>query len=792
MKHIKIKAFAYCAFSALLMPCAQAQQQPINIASGKIATFSVSPNYPLGSTDAVPLTDGKYSSLSDRQDAGSVMWKQKSTVGWRFVGRTTITIDLGSVQPISGVSYSTAAGRDWVEWPKSIFIATSDDNKIWHYAGDLVQLSPKNDTKGYAKFIYTTHHLRTKGRYIIFGIVQRPYIFVDEIEVYKGDDAWLMQPTPGRIISSMDDMTKKNVYANGVRQRLNNDIATIRKEIVESPIIPQRKSTFIAELDKSAEAAQNMAPPPLDLKAILPINDIHRDILAVHGKLLAAEGEKPLIAWHQPRYAWLPFLAKPKNAEKTTLDFSMLLNQFRSDDLLLTNVSGETQKVLLQLKNPPQGAQDGWLQMDSVAWTDTLQSVPVADALLPVTPQNNVYQIEVPAGLTRKIWFTIDSSKVPAGDYKSTFVINGAGQQIAVPLQINISKIAMDTPRFSLGMWDYTNGNGHRGITPQNREAAIALMRSHYVDSPWAVGVSLQVPYIQLDQWMADWPGARHYFIAAAVGDSFGGSKISTPEFNDKVGNWAKALAAHMKELGLEPRQLGINLRDEPHDEKSDAVIAAWARAINAAAPELTIFENPIWERPDQTKIQDAMTQVDILCLNLPIFKKGGEPVEKYFEGLRDQGKKLWFYQVNNVVRLIDPQEYYRYQPWQAFAIGATGEGYWSFGDTAGAPSSWNEYDNGISGYTPIFIDHNTVTNSIHWDAVREGIEDYEELAMLKDAIGHSQDIAWKTTAQKVLQTAVAAVTDDWTNKYDWPDAKKPNLADEQLQVVRKMLETQS
>jgi hypothetical protein len=788
MKHLKV--FAYFAFSALLMSCAQAQQQPINIALGKAATFSAPPNYPLGAKDATPLTDGKYSSLGDGKEASSVMWKQKSTLGWRFVGRTTITIDLGSVQSISGVSYSTVAGRDWVEWPQSIYIATSDDNKIWHYAGDLVQLSQKNNTKGYAKFIYETNNLHTKGRYIAFGIVARPYIFVDEIQVYKGDDAWLTQPASGRVISSMDDMTKEAVYKNGIQKRLNNDIAAIRKEVAESHISPQHKSTFMAELDKNADAALNMTPPPLDLKAILPINDIHRDILAVHGELLAAEGEKLLTAWHQPRYAWLPFLAKPNDIEKATLDFSMLRNQFRSDNLLLTNASGETQKVLLQLKNPPQGVHNGWLQVDSVAWTDTLQGVPVADALLPVQLQNGSYQIDVPAGMTRKVWFTIDSSKVPAHVYKSTFVISGAGQQITVPLQISVSKIAMGTPRFSLGMWDYTNvKKGKLGITPENRESAIKLMRSHYVDSPWAVGVSLSAPFEQFDQWVAMWPGARHYFVAAAVGDSYGISKIGTPEFDTKVGVWAKELSAHLKELGLEPRQLGINLRDEPHDDKSDAIVAAWAKAINTAAPELTIFENPIWERPDQTKIQDAITQADILCLNFPIFKKGGAPVEKYFENLRDQGKKIWFYQVNNVVRLIDPQEYYRFQPWQAFAIGGTGEGYWSFGDTAGASSSWNEYDNGISGYTPVFIDKNTVTNSVHWDAVREGIEDYEELAMLQDRIKTSNDGAWKSRAQDVLSNAVAAITGSWTGNYNWQDAKDPIMADEQLQLVQKMLQ---
>lgn len=803
---VLLPALAGCALSLLVSSCASAQQAPDNIALGKKVTFNKPPNYALckDADDNIQLTDGKLASegkLRNIENTTSI-WVQKGTVGWSNTMPVVITIDLGSEQPISGVSYSTAAGRAGVVWPGAIYMATSDDNKTWHAAGNLVALSRKNgapSANGYSTFKYVTHDLHTKGRYIAFGVVQTPYAFVDEIAVFKGDDAWLEQPISGETVPSMEDLVKQTIITSYAQRRLNDDIAAVRAEVAKSAIAASRKSTFEARLDKDAEATANILALPADFKTILPLNDTHRDILAVRGELLAAQGLKPLTVWKQHRYAWLPLLAKPDTKTKLQLDFSMLKNQFRSDNVLLTNATGQEQHATLQLGNPPAGAQNGWLQVYSVAWTDTQQGTPVADALLPVTANNGSYQIDVPAGMTRKVWFTVDSSKVPAGSYKSTFTVNG----VSVPVSLDVSKIAMKTPRFSMGMWDYTNTPKYSGLTAENRAAAIAMMRSHYVDTPWATGSALPLPnaaafdaqgnltgkldFTNFDNWVALWPGARNYFVFPSVPDSIAGSKIGTPQFDAKVGSWAKAISAHMTSLGLKPSQLGLLLVDEPHSDPQDAIIAAWAKAINAAAPELTLFQDPTWERPDQTKIQDAITQIDILCPNFPIFKRGGEPVQKYFEHLRDQGKTLWFYQCTGPVRLYDPQQYFRYQPWQAFNIGATGQGFWAFGDTSGAETSWNEYATARVSYAPAFIDKNTVYDSVHWDATREGLEDYEELAMLQDAINASA--ARKTGAQKVLDNAVATITATWTGDYKWDNDIDPALADQQLRKVRKMLE---
>ena len=647
--------------------------------------------------------------------------------------------------------------------------------------------------------------MQTKGRYISFAVVQPYDVVADEIEVYKGDATWLDKLADGATYSSVNDIIHAKLGTTCATRRLNDDIETIRHELSSLPAT--QKSTFNTQLDEAAADVKKMPPFSTGSKTILPLNDLHRNILAIHGEVLAAEKFAPLTVWKQHRYAWLLFITKPITTNSPHLNFSMLRHQFRSDALLLTNASGKSKRVSLRLNNFPASAKGGWIKLYSAAWTDTAEGTPVADALLPVKPENGIYQIDIPAGMTRKVWFTVDSSKVPAGDYKSTFTVEAAAQKIAVPMLLHVSRIAMKAPRLSLGMWDFTNGNGGGRITPQNRQAAIELMRSHFVDTAWASRSVLPMPdaddfdakgnlknplnFSELDQWIAMWPGARRYyvfkFMQGQSGD-FAGAKMGSAEFTARVGSWAKVLSAHIQKLGLKPSQLGIEIIDESQTDAQDAIIAAWAKAIKAAAPELTLFSDPQWWNPAKAKNQEAITSMDVLCPLTTYYRKAGTSFQDYYQKLRTRGKELWFYQCSGPVRLFDPQGYYRYQAWQAFASGASGQGFWSFTDSA-APTSWNDYATARISFEPEFIDKNAVYDSVHWDAMREGMEDNEELSMLADAIQKSSDSAWKTRAQIVLGQAVSAITNKWNSDYDWRKEADPAYIDVQLQQVQRLLE---
>ena len=233
-------------------------------------------------------------------------------------------------------------------------------------------------------------------------------------------------------------------------------------------------------------------------------------------------------------------------------------------------------------------------------------------------------------------------------------------------------------------------------------------------------------------------------------------------------------------------------LVDEPHSDEQDERIAVWARAINAAAPELTLFQDPTWERPDRIKVQEAITLVDIVCPNVAIFHRGGADVARYFAERCAAGQKMWFYQCAGPAKLFDPYRYHRLQAWHAFQHGATGMGFWAFGDTGGTASSWNEYATPHTAYTPAFLSTDSAVDGIHWQAVREGIEDYEYLAMLRDAAGRTKNARWKAKAEALLAEAPRAVLDGYTPVYDWKNEANRTVADTYRLRVLALLEEQN
>jgi hypothetical protein len=83
---------------------------------------------------------------------------------------------------------------------------------------------------------------------------------------------------------------------------------------------------------------------------------------------------------------------------------------------------------------------------------------------------------------------------------------------------------------------------------------------------------------------------------------------------------------------------------------------------------------------------------------------------------------------------VLDPYAYYRMQAWSCWQHGAVSTSFWALGDNAGI-SSWNEYLLTRPAYTPFFIDAASITAGKHMEAIRESIEDYEYLVMLRDAV---------------------------------------------------------
>ena len=749
-----------------------------NIALGKPYKLAPLPNYSLCTDpgDRTQLTDGVYTK--------GYFWTQKSTVGWNGIGAATITIDLGAVQPICGVSFNSAAGAAQVTWPASIIILVSDDGKNYYPVGELINLSMKHGAAPrdkYAIHRFWTDELRTHGRYVSLLVMPGgPYTFVDEIEVYRGEPDWVKLPFSGEGVT---DAKAYHIHA-AFEQRIRKDLLAVRE--TASGLKIEARGKVMAELDALEREIPNM-PRRHDPKArvTLPLDPLHERVFRAQAMVWRAQGVKSLIVWQANPWDPLGITDPPPRNAGSGVAVTMMQNEYRAGALNISNAEDTGVGLRLQIIGLPGGMNPSCVAVREVAWTDTRKGIAVAAALPEARRDGDAFVVTVPSGMTRQVWFTFHPTDIKPGTHHGTIVLTSGKTTLRAPLTLRVYPLRFpDQPTFHLGGWDYSDAPNGRDVTLENREAFIRLLREHFVDSPWGTGgvMPCSLDTARFDEWLRFWPGARQYCVFAAVDDHIGSAKMGAPEFDGKVREWISFWANHAKKRGLKPEQLVILLVDEPAEDHRDNIILAWAKVIRAANTGVTLFEDVCHSDPLKPN-QEMIKFCHVLCPNRPRFLSSAPGYRDYFARRKAEGTELAFYSCNIGARLADPYSYFRLQAWTAWQYGAKGSFFWAFSDSGGG-SSWNEYAMAHSTcYTPLFLEPTAVTTGKHMEAIRESAEDYEYFVMLRDRIAAVENAGRKGAAVERAKRLLASAPDRVLNAPDadklmWAEPKDRALAD--------------
>ncbi len=259
-----------------------------NIALHKPYTMDPPPTYGdcADDGDRTQLTDGEYTE--------GFFWVQKATVGWVHSQPVVVTIDLGKVEPIAGLSYSTAAGAADVAWPLRILIVASDDGQQWTVLGDLIALSKKRGAPPptpYRLHRFVTDDLKGRGRYVALVIDCVPYTVVDEIEIYRGQEAWLNQAPQGRTFKmSPKDYHRTRQVADSVQVRMHADLSDILGGLDNSQLSASEKAGLHARAAALGPVIDAWDEASEDFTTVLPLNELHRRVCALHAPVLRARG----------------------------------------------------------------------------------------------------------------------------------------------------------------------------------------------------------------------------------------------------------------------------------------------------------------------------------------------------------------------------------------------------------------------------------------------------------------------------------------------------------------------
>jgi len=825
-----------------------------NIALGKTYTFDITPDLKSCTDpgDATQLTNGHDDPECSASNKSAVGWKKRRWRGWdpknperilKF-SAAEITIDLEKVEPIAGVSFRTCRGRARTFWPSAILILVSDDGKNFYNAGELIALSyregiiPPPSPPPSCTHAFRTRHLKTRGRYVRFVVRGPSYIVCDEIEVYRGDDSLLNEPRVGEPVLDVKPVLLKGDTERGVRQRMLRDIADVRERVTDSVLAADEKERLAHSLDALADrAAKFSVPDDPEFRAIFPMNPVHAESYALNAPVLRSKGFKELTVWHQCRYDPLqPLDAPSQDTVEELPPLAIMPGQYQARALNLTNPTDEIETVRISFAGLPESPTPSWVEPHEVLFTDSLDREILGAALEPLKPGDGAYALTIPAGMTKQVWFRFHPTTVAPGDYQGSVVLQGNNVKHSVSLRVHVSKLRFpEQVRLATHVWDYAFGLGpyggrpYRGITMSNIRPAIQNMKEHFVNVTWATKRVMPVPtaeyfndkdelvkplgWVALDHWIKLWaapPKPRYYIVYLGVPKglttkAYAGAGMGTPKFDARVRAWMAALRQHVVEAGLiKPEQLGVLIMDQYRTDGQAEHVLASARPIKAGYPEIQIFETVCQKQPDQSKVQELYELIDIFCVQLGYYDPDTETAKEFYAGhVARRGAKLWFY-LNNAIDYADPYSHFRMLPWRSWTRGMTGTGFWGYCDVGLASwsrgeGSWNRYVTGVTRhYSPVFLGRRTVHDTKHWEAFREGLQDYECLALLRDRIEELKTQgrfdAEAEQAERVL-LEVPRTIEDATDDSIWGRWSKPKdrtLADGAMTQILTILEALS
>ena len=402
----------------------------------------------------------------------------------------------------------------------------------------------------------------------------------------------------------------------------------------------------------------------------------------------------------------------------------------------------------------------GWYPDALIPFRDPVTRKPLTAGRLRAVP------FDLPAGQTHGFWIDLHvPAGAKAGAYRGTYRVTSAGGgAVEVPVTLTVWDFELprvSTLRTALGspagrMRGYYQQRARAGKDKPpadwaavDRQCAEMLTR-HRINATPAEALrpvrqadgSYRIPREAIDalRRFVD----RYHVNAVSVPRPTGVVKDPEAE-RAKLRAWLSAFDRAAAELDRPGVLFYTYLRDEPNDEAAYQFVQKWGRAVRAAKPvvKVMVVEQTWAQKPEWGDLYGA---IDIWCPLFSLFKPDsaasrqalGETVWTY-TALCQLKKTPWWH--------IDyPLLHYRVPAWIAWRYRIRGLLYW------GGMCFWNQVDDpwadgwtygrrkggkgivfngeGTLAYPGRAVGYDGIAPSLRLKALRDGIEDYELLAI--------------------------------------------------------------
>jgi hypothetical protein len=756
--------------------------QPVNalenLAYHKKYTLSPKPNYPLctDSSDAVQLTDGK--------KRGS-QWRDKNTVGWSKPEPVVeIVIDLAQNYSIDEVRiYTVGGGVATVEFPEFAAILLSDDGQRFKFAG-LVSSREVENVRGFGyrgvPRTLTVDNINAEGRYV--KIVMRPKgptLFVDEVEVFGQSmadvgnhrlrDNLEIFETDNELLSRIDDYFQLqedlNVTSNAVKEARLKYLGKIQ-------------TSNLSELEASS---QNFNLPTDRIYSTQEILDVKKQIRKIRAGIYNVEYQKPFVCFPANPMEVVFEKDMPKLESPGPINVHMWQNEYESAAFDIINCSDTLLEMVVSVSPLTSSAgqrfeSDETFTVRRAVYVYGSQIGSIADALV----SQNGRPFHLAPGEVTQIWLTIFNPELTAGSYEGVIAVSAKrdqGQTIpiqTVPVIINVherrfpEKIALKTCNWAY----YEVGTAH-----EMAEDLYSHHTSVYVvpaqDLPFPrfstdlPGLVREPNYVRLDKilWMHKYAQTfligLNFSIAEKDFGRFGNVRWMTPDWKKVFSSWLKELVMHLNDRGVGYDRFVLY----PFDETIADDYYELAKLVKQIDPKIRLYANSFGKGPKEfmrfRELIDVWCLQDSHCMQHP----------DWFETIKSFKNEVWTYECLRPMKAKKPYSYYRLLPWRAFQRGQTGAGFWIYYYGLNFEPGAVPWDDtlrplGFSGVvygakaSPVPCNGEKIIPSRRWEAWREGVEDYQYLYELQQAINKikTKDPDTAKIGQQVLDQQVSRV----------------------------------
>jgi hypothetical protein len=442
------------------------------------------------------------------------------------------------------------------------------------------------------------------------------------------------------------------------------------------------------------------------------------------------------------------------------------------------------------------------------------------DPLLPPGP------VDLSAGQRQPLWFSVQVPPAAApGLYVGAVTVRGAGHVVSVPVQLRVRAFTLPRPgtlATAFGLYASSLSKWWWDKAPYRDNMPIGMFRewceflgkyrlgvknigAEYVTQTEENG-NLRVDLGNLQQTVA--PLAPRYFAPWSMSVCRVASAVTLPKISPETGpaQHARTVAAYAKEWerqGL-PREVHVYGYDEPNPSHYPFLVDAYRR-IREAAPGY-----PIMQTIGDPNPRALAGLVDIWCPLTPALTS-----DFYRERLA-AGDRLWGYTCCSPKPpyanfFIDqPALDHRLLFWQLRQAGATGFLYWCVCYWDGLPNAasgqpcfpdvpihlrdlgtYNSYKDNGDGFLVYPGRDRKPWPSIRLESIRDGIEDYEYLALLSRLVESARRLpARQRPPQELLTRAdelcrVPTTLSASMTQY----TKSPSLVLERREQVATMIE---